>query len=223
MQEKPQQNSKKQLKGLDVLIICTLGLAILLCTYAYFAQSQASLRLSTLREERLEIERKHEKLLGYYVDMRRKSGYFDDIKSFSKAHGMNKSFVSAIIARESHYDRNAQSNVGARGLMQIMENSGDWIAKRLKISDYSYDRLFEAELNLNIGSWYLAYISNQFKGNPVMTAAAYHAGPRNVKLWALKFAKDKQTLEIDDIPKANTKTYVKKVMEAYSLYYEYDN
>lgn len=223
MQEYKKENTHKKLNSVDIFLICALAAALLLCVYSYFSRSHSSLKLSLLREERLEIERKHEKLLGYYVDMRRKSGYFEDIKSFSKLYNMNKSFVSAIIARESHYDKNAQSGVGARGLMQVMKNSGDWISKKLKIADYSYDSLFDPNINLNIGTWYLSYISSQFKGNPVMTAAAYHAGPRNVKLWALKFAKDKQTLDIEDIPKENTKSYVKKVMEAYSLYYEYDN
>jgi soluble lytic murein transglycosylase-like protein len=55
-----------------------------------------------------------------------------------------------------------------------------------------------------------------------MIAAAFHAGANNVKQWALKYGEDQKTIGIDQIPTDDTKDYVKKVMNAYALYYEYD-
>ena len=130
--------------------------------------------------------------------------------------------LSAIIARESHYPQ-AESGVGARGLMQVMKDTGEWVAQRLGVQGYTYDRLYEPELNIRFGAWYLNYLSSHFSGNPVMIASAYHAGANNVKQWALNNAADQRNLTIDQIPKDNTRDYVKKVMNAYALFYEFDS
>ena len=107
--------------------------------------------------------------------------------------------------------------------MQIMQDTGEWVSGRLAVRPYSYELLFEPQLNIRFGAWYLGYLSAQFNGDPVMIASAYHAGANNVKLWALKYAQDKRTLRIDQIPTEDTKDYVQKVMNAYALFYEYDS
>lgn len=224
MQEKNQAASQNpQSRKNSTVLYILLAVLFVLSSVLYLSYQDVSSKLSALYAERKEREERHEKLLGYYVDMRRKSGYYDHIKTYAKEFDVHPSFISAIIARESHYQSDAQSHVGARGLMQIMQNTGDWISKKLKTEGYSYDMLFDPALNIQYGAWYIRNLSAQFKGDPVMIAAAYHAGPRNVKLWALKYGDDKSSIRIGQIPKDNTRDYVKKVMEAYALYYEYDH
>ncbi len=189
---------------------------------AFLFSAQADEKLQALRREREEIRLQHERDLGYYVQMRRVSGYGEFINKYAQEFQVDRSFLSAVIARESHYDPLAQSGVGARGLMQIMEDTGTWVAGRLGIADYSYERLYEPELNIRFGAWYINYLSSQLGGNPVMVASAYHAGVNNVKTWALNYGADKKTITLEQIPKENTKDYVGKVMEAYALFYEYD-
>lgn len=199
------------------------GCLLLMLAFSFLRYSQAQGRLQALRNERQARVEAHEKELGYYVQMRRASGYDEYIRRFAQEFQVDRSFISAIIARESHYDAKAESRVGARGLMQIMQDTGEWVSGRLAVRPYSYELLFEPELNIRFGSWYLGYLSGQFNGNPVMIASAYHAGANNVKLWALKYAEDKRTLRMDQIPTDDTKDYVQKVMNAYALFYEYDS
>ena len=199
------------------------GVLLLALAFSFLRYSREQGRLQALRDERQARIEAHEKELGYYVQMRRNSGYDEFIRQFAQEFQVDRSFISAIIARESHYDTKAESRVGARGLMQIMQDTGEWVSGRLAVRPYSYELLFEPQLNIRFGAWYLGYLSAQFNGDPVMIASAYHAGANNVKLWALKYAQDKRTLRIDQIPTEDTKDYVQKVMNAYALFYEYDS
>ena len=199
------------------------GVLLLARAFSFLRYSREQSRLQALRDERQARIQAHEKELGYYVQMRRASGYDEYIRQFAQEFQVDRSFISAIIARESHYDTKAESRVGARGLMQIMQDTGEWVSGRLAVRPYSYELLFEPQLNIRFGAWYLGYLSAQFNGDPVMIASAYHAGANNVKLWALKYAQDKRTLRIDQIPTEDTKDYVQKVMNAYALFYEYDS
>lgn len=202
------------------LLLFALLTALLIAAYLFSAQADANLQ--ALRQQRAQVQARHEKDLGYYVQMRGVSGYGELISRYAQEFQVEPSFISAVIARESHYDPLAQSGVGARGLMQVMEDTGSWVASRLGVADYSYERLYEPELNIRFGAWYISYLSSQLGGDPVMTASAYHAGVNNVKLWALNLGADQKTITIEQIPKENTRDYVAKVMEAYALYYEYD-
>ena len=199
------------------------GVLLLALAFSFLRYSREQGRLQALRDERQARIEAHEKELGYYIQMRRNSGYDEYIRQFAQEFQVDRSFISAIIARESHYDTKAESRVGARGLMQIMQDTGEWVSGRLAVRPYSYELLFEPQLNIRFGAWYLGYLSAQFNGDPVMIASAYHAGANNVKLWALKYAQDKRTLRIDQIPTEDTKDYVQKVMNAYALFYEYDS
>lgn len=199
------------------------GALILVLALSFLRFSQSQARLEALREERRQQVEAHEKELGYYVQMRRVSGFDEYIREYAKEFQVDRSFISAIIARESHYDHRAESHVGARGLMQIMEKTGEWLSNRLAVRPYSYELLFDPALNIRFGAWYINYLSSQFGGNPVMIASAYHAGASNVKLWAMKYADDRRTLRIDQIPTDDTRDYVGKVMRAYALFYEYDS
>jgi len=215
----PPPKARRRLPLIRIVLFALL-MSGLVATFLYNAQADE--RLRALRQQRADIQAQHEKDLGYYVQMRRVSGYADLINQYAQEFQVDRSYISAIIARESHYDPLAQSGVGARGLMQVMEDTGIWIAGRLGVADYSYERLYEPELNIRIGAWYINYLSSQLGGDPVMIASAYHAGVNNVKLWALNYGADRKTITVDQIPKEDTKDYVVKVMNAYALFYEYD-
>lgn len=203
-----------------LLLLGLLIVALLIVTALLISENS---KLNQLREKRAQEAADHERAVGYYASMRRQSGTADIIDKYAREYNVNPSFISAVISRESHYDEKAESSVGARGLMQIMEGTGQWIAGKLGCQDYSYDRLYEPDLNIQFGTWYLSYLSENLAGDPVMIASAYHAGLRSAKLWTLRHADDQQFLRVDEIPKEDTRDYVGKVMNAYALYYEYDN
>lgn len=221
-----QKDTRRQQGGLSpirVAALAVIGALAIFAAVSFLDASAAQQQLDALRQQREDARLQHEKDVGYYVQMRRASGYEDSVRAYADEYQVDYSFLSAIIARESHYDARAQSSVGARGLMQIMEDTGTWIAERVGVRDYTYERLYDPDLNIRFGAWYINYLSAHFGGNPVMIASAYHAGLNNVKLWALNRADDGRTISAEQIPMDNTRDYVQKVMNAYALYYEYDS
>ena len=91
-------------------------------------------------------------------------------------------YVAAIIRNESSFQPRAESAVGARGLMQLMPDTAEWIAHKLGVEGYAFERMYDPASNIRFGCWYLNYLSKMFLGNPVCVTAAYHAGQGQVKV-----------------------------------------
>ena len=88
--------------------------------------------------------------------------------------------------------------------------------------NFTSSALFQPEVNITLGSRYLAQLLEQFNGNRILTAAAYNAGPNRVKQW---LADDKNSalpydIWIETIPFAETRSYVQNVL-SYAVIYGY--
>ena len=81
------------------------------------------------------------------------------------------------------YDTYAVSNKEAKGLMQISPQTGKWASEVLSIEGYSEDDLFDPEINIRIGTWYLSVLLKEFNNNIDLVLAAYNAGSGNVNKW----------------------------------------
>ena len=146
--------------------------------------------------------------------------YREQIVREAQQYGLRPAFVAAIILNESSYDPSAVSSVGARGLMQLLPDTGRWVAGKLGIRDYTDDLLFDAETNLRLGVWYLDFLSDRYGGDPVLVACAYHAGHGNVDTWLTRYSRDGRTLSLEEIPMENTRSYARKVVDSYAIYLE---
>ena len=170
--------------------------------------------------KRLLAERE-EKALAYQQLVNRHTVlYRDYIEKYAAENDVHPAFIAAIILRESSYEPDAISSVGARGLMQVMNNTYEFINRKLN-DGATFDDMFDPETNIRYGCWYIGYLSKIFNGDPVKIACAYHAGPNNVKLWAMNYAKDGVNLTIDEIPMEDTQYYAGKVMNAYAIYFQH--
>ena len=67
--------------------------------------------------------------------------------------------------------------------MQVMPSTGEWVAQAIKMRGFDRSRLFEYDTSVSIGSWYLSYLMKRFKGDPILVAASYNAGPEAVSGW----------------------------------------
>ncbi len=145
------------------------------------------------------------------------------VQHYSTQYNLDPALVSAIILCESSFRADAVSRIGARGLMQLMEETSAWVAHKLKedTEDYSFDLLFDPEVNIRFGTWYLSYLSDRFGGNPTCMICAYHAGQGNVSSWLANpdYSRDGHTL--DTIPTTDTATYCKRVLAAMEVYRKY--
>lgn len=133
-----------------------------------------------------------------------------------------KSLYYAIIRQESNFDPIAVSPAGAMGLMQIMPETGRRLAQRLGLPKDGYAR--NPALNVRKGVAYLDQLHSQY-GSLILTIAAYNAGPGNVKKWVEMYGDpsrfkslDKKLNWIESIPFAETRNYVKKVLENMVIY-----
>ncbi len=146
-------------------------------------------------------------------------GYWASITASARKFGLDPFFVAAIIREESQFRAEALSPAGARGVMQVMPATGEWIARNAGISGFERSRLFEADMNISIGTWYLAHLMKKFGGNLMLVSAAYNAGPEPVLNWASKAAAAADPAAfVETIPYAETRRYVKKVMRNYTEY-----
>lgn len=136
---------------------------------------------------------------------------------YARAYDQDPYLLSAMMRAESSFNPRAVSDKGARGLMQIMPETGQSIAPQLGYTDFSPDQLFIPEVNINMGAWYLADLDREFNGNVILMLAAYNGGPGNVMEW---MAADKTggIKEIDQIPFPETRLYIEKVLLYHKIY-----
>lgn len=135
----------------------------------------------------------------------------------SAENGLDPYLVAAVIRHESRFNPNALSHQGARGLMQVIPDTGRWVAEQVGLP-FQPDLLYDPAYNIQIGTWYLAHQLRQFGGSIVLALAAYNGGEQNVRTWLVE---DRWTGEIgtvDQIPFPETRSYVQRVMDSYDKY-----
>ena len=140
--------------------------------------------------------------------------YKNYVDEATNEYNIDKSLVYAIIKAESNFDKNAVSVSGAMGLMQLMPATAYWIANELDL-DFVEDDLFDPEINIKFGCFYLYYLFDKF-GNINTVIAAYNAGETKVLQWL----DESGQLDENKIDYAETKNYlirVKRYMKIYKL------
>lgn len=143
--------------------------------------------------------------------------YKDVVDEYSKEYNLNPLFVLSIIKAESKFDPDAHSHKNAYGLMQITEDTGKWIADQMGIQNFSGDMLYDENLNIKMGCWYLKNLYEEF-GDRDLVISAYNAGRGNVQKWLKDHNYSKNGKDIHNIPFPETENYVKKVNLYYKIY-----
>ena len=144
--------------------------------------------------------------------------YQDEVRAYAKKYHVDSHLVVAVIKTESNFKPDAVSHRGAIGLMQLMPATAEWIAGQLDDKNFSVQKLYEPDLNIRYGIWYLAELQEEFENNPVLVLAAYNAGRGNVKEWMKENHWDMSFHEIDAIPFDETREYVHKVLKSQEKY-----
>ena len=141
--------------------------------------------------------------------------FFDDIQAASKNEKLNPLLVTALIRQESRFMPAIGSVVGARGLMQVMPETADWVAPNAGIDEFE---LTDPLDNLKMGTWYLNYTHEEWDGNSMLAVASYNAGPGNVSDWVQRFKNEDVDSFVEKIPFPETRGYVEHVFENYWNY-----
>ncbi len=139
--------------------------------------------------------------------------YQDTINFYADRYEVDRNLVASVILAESKFRQDATSVHGARGLMQIMPETASWIATQIEDDSFSVDKLYNVNMNIKYGTWYLSELQTEFEGNEVLALAAYNAGRGNVYEWMEKYHWDINFKDYTKIPFPETREYVKRVLE----------
>ena len=141
----------------------------------------------------------------------------------AKGPPVEKALVFGLSRQESEFDPQAQSPVGARGLMQLMPNTARIVARQIDVP-YSKSRLTsDPAYNAMLGSAHLGDLIQGYSGSYIMSVAAYNAGSSRVSQWQDQFGDPRSTAVdpidwIENIPFSETRNYVQRVMENMEVY-----
>ena len=144
--------------------------------------------------------------------------YTGEIAAAAAAYGLDPLLVAAVVKVESGFNERARSPKGALGLMQVMPETGAWVARQLSWPEFHPDMLYDPERNLTIGTWYLRHLANTFDGNLVVALAAYNAGQTRVQQWLAEQRWDGREETLADIPFGETRRYVRRVLDTMDTY-----
>lgn len=144
--------------------------------------------------------------------------YSEYVDYYSNEYNLEPYYVYAIIKTESGFNPNAVSHKNACGLMQISKDTGKWAADEIGIENYSNDVLFEPEVNIRIGCWYINWLMKEFDNDMENVTLAYNAGNGKVKQWLYDKKYSNNGRKIDTIPYNETKNFLKKVNIFYYIY-----
>jgi soluble lytic murein transglycosylase len=145
-------------------------------------------------------------------------GFEAAVRQFAQKYNVDPYLMFALIREESRFNPQAISRSKARGLTQIMPRTGRLIAKGLKIRPYQTSSLYDPDLNVKMGTYYLSCMLGLFNGNKYLALASYNGGSGHVSRWLKRLNYSDIDDFVENIPLRETRLYVQKVLESYWHY-----
>jgi soluble lytic murein transglycosylase len=146
---------------------------------------------------------------SWYVRLRYPLEYEHIVRGHAEQYDLDAALVAAVIYRESEFDADARSSSGAIGLMQLLPDTAEGIAQLTGGSRFMVDDLYDPEINVRYGSFYLRRLLRKYEDER-LALAAYNAGQANVDEWIAEGR--------EEIPFPETREFVENVLDARELY-----
>ncbi len=141
-----------------------------------------------------------------------------EIREAAARFSVPASLLWAVMQTESSFYPRVISHAGAIGLFQVIVPTGTQIAARLKRENFHPGMLLETQTAVEFGAWYLRHLADEFGGHWPLVAAAYNAGPHQVRRWLKRPAAMATDTWVEEIPFEETRRYVKLVLGRMTLY-----
>ena len=143
------------------------------------------------------------------INMRFPVRYMDIIEA--NAGELDPTWILAVIMAESSFRPEAESHRGAQGLMQLMPTTAEWVAELMGKEDFDPETVWQPEVNIALGSFYLNWLYRYYNEDLNLALAAYNAGLGNVNRWLADpdFSSDGRNLDV--IPFNETANYLRRV------------
>ncbi len=143
--------------------------------------------------------------------------YREPLFRYAQENSLDPYLVAAVIRVESRFRPRVTSPRGARGLMQVMPETGRWVAGQMRVP-FDPEMLYDPEYNIRLGCWYLASLHREFDGRIVPALAAYNGGRNNVRKWLETGRWDGSAATLARIPYQETRLYVARVLRDLERY-----
>ena len=154
----------------------------------------------------------------YFSHLRYGLYYSDLVIPNAQANDFDPLFIFSVIRQESFFEGFVNSNVGARGLMQIIPETGEQITYELTWPrNYTDKDLYRPEVSIRFGTHYLATNRNFLNGDLYATLAAYNGGPGNAAAWK-ELAGDDPDLYLETVRFEETRNYIRNIYEIFVIY-----
>ncbi len=144
--------------------------------------------------------------------------YEDKIIESALEYEIDPLLVLAMIREESRFNAWNESVAGARGLMQIIFSTGEWIAQKLDMENFNDEMLFVPDINIDLGCWYINYLKERFLNDPILIISGYNAGPGTTSKWLEQYDRSEMDNFIENVPYSETREHIKKVTKSYRMY-----
>jgi len=136
--------------------------------------------------------------------------YQDIIKKWCVQYNEDPFLVASIAMQESGFNLKANSPVGAMGVMQIMPPTGRSIANRVEYPNFTTDKLYDPEVSIQFGTWYIHVLKEKYGGNVTAALAAYNAGSGNADKW----------IRMGLLNNPNDNSYARRVQDYMGVYHK---
>jgi len=144
--------------------------------------------------------------------------YEDAIRERALEYEIDPLLVLAMIREESRFNSWDESVAGAKGLMQIIFSTGEWIAQKINLEEFNDEMLFAPEINIDLGCWYIDYLEERFSDDLILVISGYNAGPGTTSKWLEQYDRSNLDSFVENIPYAETREHIKKVIKSYRMY-----
>jgi soluble lytic murein transglycosylase len=142
----------------------------------------------------------------------------DIIRQQAADKKVDAALIAAVIYTESRF-RDQTSHAGAKGLMQLMPETADYIADKSGGTRFERADLATPQINIAYGTWYLRYLLDKYEGNTILTLAAYNGGETKVDEWRRNAAARGEKFRVaSHVPFKETREYVGRVLKARADY-----
>lgn len=147
--------------------------------------------------------------------------YAGPVEEWAEVYGLDPLLVYAFIRTESGFSPRAESAVGARGLMQITEETFLWLKSKIAPEEaLTFEDLYDPAINIRFGTYYVRCCLDRYGGDIPTAAAAYHSGWGTVDSLCSRAEYSDDGCVLTEFPYAQMSHYVDKIARCYKRYQE---
>ncbi len=147
--------------------------------------------------------------------------YSEYVEKYATEYNVPEEIIYATIKVESSFKFDAESGAGAQGLMQLMPTTFEWLTGDEHLGEFlPPEAVFDPEVNIRYGTYYLKYLHSKFDQNWETAFAAYNGGEGNVAKWLEDSRYSDSEGNLKAFPKEfrETKNYVRKIKKSLEMY-----